>query len=62
MIEYFEVYTITVIWVSSLQVIAVADLYVHSFHACYYESHRTVESHQKFVYRPLPQTSTTAPT
>ena len=28
----------------------------------YYESHRTVESHQKFVYRPLPQTSTTAPT
>jgi hypothetical protein len=28
----------------------------------YYESRRTVESHQKFVYRPLPQTSTTAPT
>ena len=28
----------------------------------YYESHRTVESHKKFVYRPLPQTSTTAPT
>jgi hypothetical protein len=28
----------------------------------YYESHQTVESHQKFVYRPLPQTSTTAPT
>jgi hypothetical protein len=28
----------------------------------YYESHRTVESHQKFVYRPLPQTSTTTPT
>ena len=34
MIEYFEVYTITVIWVMSLQVIAVADLYVHYFHAC----------------------------
>ena len=32
------------------------------FSKIYYESHRTVESHQKFVYRPLPQTSTTAPT
>jgi hypothetical protein len=28
----------------------------------YYESHRTVESRQKFVLSPLPQTSTTAPT
>ena len=27
-----------------------------------YESHRTVESHQKFVFRPLSQMSTTAPT
>ena len=28
----------------------------------YYGNHRTVESHQKFVSPPLPQTSTTAPT
>ena len=36
----------------------VCKIYKH----IYYESHRTVESHQKFVYRPLPQTSTNAPT
>ena len=34
----------------------------HYHNTIYYESHRTVESHKKFVYRPLPQTSTTAPT